>query len=464
MVTHREGPASTLTFWGAVGTVTGSSFLLERDGHRLLVDCGLYQGERVWRRRNWAPQPYLPSDIDDIVLTHAHLDHCGRIPALTREGYAGRVWCTEGTRRLAALVLRDSAHLQEEYAEAARAGGFSRHDPPHPPYTGADAESAIRALRPIAYNTPQVLPSGAVLTLGRAGHILGSATAHVRLDRASVLFSGDLGRTSHPLLRPREDPPAARTVVVEATYGDRAHPDPGDAHGAFAEAINGALGRGGSVLVPAFAIDRTEVVLRALSDMTRAGSIPDVPVHVDSPMAIAAWDVYRSADLRGELRADLPARVVDNLDLHLAHSAEESIELNHPRRPSIVVSASGMLAGGRIVHHLQSMLPDSRNTVVLTGFQASGTPGRLLADGATELRLYGRYVPVRAQVVTDEGFSVHADSDELLAWLERLPHAPETVYVVHGEDQARRRLAEKVRAATGWCVAVPGLGESVRVD
>jgi metallo-beta-lactamase family protein len=456
---------ATLTFLGAAGTVTGSKFLLEQDRRRTMVDCGLYQGETTWRRLNWKPLPVSAGSISDVVLTHAHLDHCGHLPALVREGFTGPTWCTQGTAALAAIVLRDSAHLQEEDAENARLWGFSRHDPPLPLYNAADAEKAITSFSPTDYDHAVELDSGAQLSLSRAGHILGSASALLTIGGGTVLFSGDLGRTGHPLLLPRDPPPAARSVVIESTYGDRAHPaDATFRHEVLAEAICRTVKRGGSVLIPAFAVDRTELVLHALSQLAAAGDIPAIPVYVDSPMALAALDVYRSRWARLDLRPDLPARLVDLPDLHSAHSAEESMRLNEPPRPSVIISASGMATGGRVVHHLQHLLPEARHTVVLTGYQAVGTRGRQLAEGATELKMFGGYVPVRAEVVVDHGFSVHADANELLTWLQALPAAPETVYIVHGEPWSARSLAAKVRAETGWCTVVPKLGERVRVD
>jgi metallo-beta-lactamase family protein len=456
---------ATLTFLGAAGTVTGSKFLLEQDGRRTMVDCGLYQGERAWRRLNWQALPVRAGSICDVVLTHAHLDHCGHLPALVREGFEGPTWCTHGTAALAAIVLRDSAYLQEEDAEHARLWGFSSHDPPRPLYNAADAEKAITSFRPLDYHQRSVLRSGADLSFSRAGHILGSASALVTMGPGTVLFSGDLGRTGHPLLLAREAPPAARTVVIESTYGDRDHPADGTpAHEILAQAICRTVDRGGSVLIPAFAVDRTELVLHALSKLAAAGDIPAMPVYVDSPMALAALDVYRSQSVRQDLRPDLPARLVDLPDLHAAHSAQESMRLNEPRTPSVIISASGMATGGRVVHHLRHLLPDPRNTVVLTGYQAMGTRGRQLAEGATELKMFGLYVPVRAEVVVDPGFSVHADGTELLAWLRALPAPPETVYVVHGEPQSARSLAARIRAETGWSSVVPELGERVRVD
>ncbi len=456
--------AGTLTFLGGTGTVTGSRFLLDGDGGRHLVDCGLYQGERAWRRRNWLPFEPPADTVDHVVLTHAHLDHCGYLPALVRQGFTGPVTCTPGTAALTAIVLRDSAHLQEEDAAAAREQGFSRHDPPLALYDAADAERAITLLRPHPYGEEVALGPHASVSLTRAGHILGSASALVDLGGARVLFSGDLGRLEHPVLLSREDPPAAATVVVESTYGDRAHPAPaGEPHAVLADAVRRTIARGGSVVIPAFAVDRTELVLHALARLLRADAIPAVPVFVDSPMALASLAVYRQAEMRGELRADVGADLVDLPGLHAARTVEESMRLNQPRTPSIIVSASGMATGGRVVHHLRHLLPDRRNTVVLTGYQAVGTRGRALQDGARQLKMHGRYVPVRAEVVVDEEFSVHADADELVQWLERLPEPPETVYVVHGEPAASHALATRLRDETGWCVVVPEVGEKVRV-
>jgi metallo-beta-lactamase family protein len=456
--------SGTLTFLGGTGTVTGSRFLLTHGDERYLVDCGLYQGERSWRRRNWEPFTPPADTIAHVVLTHAHLDHCGYLPALVRQGFDGPVTCTQGTAALAAIVLRDSAHLQEEDAQTAREQGFSRHDPPLALYDAADAEAAIARFRPQPYGSPVELGADVRVTLSRAGHILGSSSALVDVGGARVLFSGDLGRHDHPVLLPREDPPAAGTVVVESTYGDRDHPRPvGEPHAHLADAVRRTIARGGSVVVPAFAVDRTELVLHELARMIRAGAIPVVPVHVDSPMAMASLAAYRRPELRAELRPDVGEDFFDLPGVHAARSVEESMRLNQPPRPCIIVSASGMATGGRVVHHLRHLLPDRRNTVVLTGYQAVGTRGRALQDGARQLKMHGRYVPVRAEVVTDEEFSVHADAAELVEWLQRLPSPPETVYVVHGEPASSKALAARLRDETGWCVVVPEVGEKVRV-
>ncbi|HEV7147986.1 MAG TPA: MBL fold metallo-hydrolase [Pedococcus sp.] len=455
----------TMTFLGAAGTVTGSKFLLEEGGSRVLVDCGLYQGERQWRRMNWEPLSEEPSTIDDVVLTHAHLDHCGYLPALVRQGFSGPVWATPGTCGLADIVLRDSAHLQEEEAQFAQRGGYSRHDPPQPLYTVADAERAVRQLEPCDYGQPTTLRSDARVSLSRAGHVLGSASALVSFGDDQVLFSGDLGRPQHPLLLPRSAPPVSRTVVIESTYGDRVHPGrEATDHEVLAAAIRRTVGRGGSVVIPAFAVDRTELVLLALARLQAAGSIPEVPIHVDSPMALAALDVYQRPDLAGELR---PEALRDLSELHgvrEARSADESRRLNNPGRPCIIVSASGMATGGRVVHHLASLLPHPNNTVVLTGYQAVGTRGRALQDGAKQVKIHGQYVRVRAEVVVDSTFSVHADASELVQWLGEMPEPPQTVYVVHGEPDSSAALADEVRASIDATVVVPRLGERVVVS
>lgn len=456
--------SAILTFLGAAGTVTGSKTLLEHDRRRALVDCGLYQGERQWRRLNWERFPVAASSLEDVVITHTHLDHCGYLPALVRQGFAGPVWCSSGSAALVPIVLRDSAHLLEAEAEYARMSGYSRHDPPLPLYTAADAERAISALTVTGYNSPTTLDSGGELTLVRAGHVLGSSSALLEVGDTSVLFSGDLGRPHHPLLRARPRPPAARHVVLEATYGDRTHPAGDPDHHEMAACIRRTVERGGSVLIPAFAVDRTELVLEALGRLRSHGLIPDVPIHVDSPMALKVLEVYRSSAAAGELVEDIETTLDSLPHWKVAWTADESRALNRPRTPSIIVSASGMADGGRVVHHLSSMLPNPRHTVLLTGYQATGTRGRALAEGAREVKISGMYVPVRAEVALDGGFSVHADADELLDWLHELPDEPQSVFINHAEPQAAEALAERVRTETAAIAVVPRLGERVRID
>ena len=460
----------TLTFLGAAGTVTGSKFLLELDGGaaptRVLVDAGLFQGLRELRRRNWEPFPVPPSSLDAVVLTHAHLDHCGYLPALARDGFTGPVWATDGTADLAELVLRDSAKLQEEDAAYAAAKGFSKHAAPKPLYDSSDVERLLPLIRQVPFDTEVEVAAGVRATWRPAGHILGSSTVQVVVDGRRVLFSGDLGRPSHPLLRPPAPPPSSEVVVVESTYGDRGHEPNGEV--ILTEAVRRTVERGGTVLIPAFAVDRTEVVLMALRRLIAAGVVPRVPVFVDSPMALSALAIYQAAleSHSAELRDDLgdPATVFDPGDLRRARTAQESMDLNSPRVPCIVVSASGMATGGRVVHHLKSMLPDRRNTVLLVGYQAVGTRGRDLAEGATELKMHGKYVPVRADVVTVPGFSVHADADELMAWLRDIPEPPDIAYVVHGEADASAVMVRRIHDELGWLAVAPRDGERVRIS
>jgi metallo-beta-lactamase family protein len=454
-----------LTFLGAVGTVTGSRFLVDGAEGSILVDAGLYQGVADLRRRNWETLDLDPASLDVVVLTHAHLDHCGYLPRLVRDGFHGPVVCTAETAALTGIVLRDSAHLQQEDAAYANAAGFSKHRPALPLYDDQDVEKTLPLLEPTAYGHLVVVAPGITVTLHPAGHILGSSTALVEVDGSRVLFSGDLGRPHHPLLRPPEDPPAADVVVVESTYGDREHPPPDD--DLLADAVRRTVARGGSVLVPAFAVDRTELVLLELDRLRRAGRIPDVPVYVDSPMALAALDVYRTAAMETD-GSVLPGAARDHLlelsGIRAVHDAEGSARLNQPAYPCIVVSASGMATGGRVVHHLRHQLPDPRNTVVLTGYQAEGTRGRLLLEGARQVKMHGRYVPVHAEIVQVPDFSVHADGGELVAWLGRMPTPPHTAYLVHGEPRSARALADRIRSELGWNVVVPRLGERVRLD
>jgi len=429
------------------------------------VDAGLYQGLAELRRRNWEPFGSDPASLDAVVVTHAHLDHSGYLPRLVRDGFRGRVLCTRETAQLAAIVLRDSAHLQEEDAAYANESGFSKHHPALPLYDARDVERVLPLFEPVAYGERVPLSDDTSVTLQRAGHILGSASALVEADGARALFSGDLGRPHHPLLEPPDDPPRANAVVVESTYGDRAHP-PDDDGALLAEVVSRTADRGGSVLVPAFAVDRTELVLLALRELREAGRIPDIPVYVDSPMALAALEIYRSAAHRpgSGMRAGSPELAGGHVvEIHDAASSER---LNKPKEPCILISASGMATGGRVVHHLRYQLPDPRNTVILTGYQAEGTRGQQLASGARQVKVHGRYIPVRAEVVQLPTMSVHADGDELIAWLTRMSSAtpPPTAYVVHGEKQSAAALARRIRQELDWCAVTPRLGERVVVQ
>jgi metallo-beta-lactamase family protein len=465
----NPGPAPILTFLGATGTVTGSKFLVETAGARVLVDAGLYQGVKRLRVRNREPFPVEPSTIDAVVVTHAHLDHVGYLPALVNAGFAGHAFCTGRTAELARIVLTDSGRLQEEEAEYANAHGFSKHHPAEPLYTEADAHRAASRCKPLPFDTTVEIAPGVQVTLQPAGHILGSAGALLELgaEPARRLYlSGDLGRDDHPVLEPPAPPPAADALVVESTYGDRRREPEGALLERLAEAITRTAARGGMVVIPAFAVDRTEVVLLALARLQRAGRIPALPIYADSPMALSVLDVYRDAIAArdGDVRSSIDGvEALARGSVHEAHTRWESMELNALRVPSIIISASGMATGGRVLHHLARILPDSRNTVVLAGYQAEGTRGRLLANRVPSVKMLGRYVRVAAEIVDADAFSAHADADDLVAWLARAPAPPATLYVVHGEPDASATLADRVRAELGWNAVVPADGERVTV-
>jgi metallo-beta-lactamase family protein len=456
---------STLTFLGGTGTVTGSKFLFDTGKSQVLVDCGLFQGLAPLRRRNWQRPPLDLDRLDAVVLTHAHLDHSGYLPVLARHGWRGPVFTTGGTADLAAIVLADSAHLMMEEARQANEFGWSKHKPALPLYDADDADRATRLFRPIDFGAVRSVADGVDLEFGRAGHILGSAWAHLTLGERSVVVSGDLGRPAHRVLRSPEPRPACDALLIESTYGDRPHDDAA-ATELFAETIRRTAARGGSVLIPAFAVDRTEVVLIELARLVRAGQIPDLPVLVDSPMALASLRIYRKAVAKGwpEIRPELMdgEDAFDPGQLAELHTATQSMQANNPRRPSIVISASGMATGGRVLHHLKHMLPDNRHTVLIVGYAAVGTRARSLVDGAREIKIHGRYVPVKAEVQVLDAFSAHADADELVAWATTGP-APATTYVVHGEPESAATLADRLETGHGWTAVVPRDGERVVV-
>lgn len=466
MATDTSSAHSTLQFLGAAEAVTGSKFLLTSGQRRLLIDDGMFQGPKALRERNWNPLPVDPSSITDVLITHAHMDHVGMLPRLVAHGFRGPIFATEGTVRLAEIVLRDGAKLQEQEAKDANRGGWSKHANPLPLYTSDDVERTLPLFVPVPFDEDLDLDDGIVARFTRAGHILASASITVWTPTTSIVFSGDRGRREHPVLKARDLPPGAPTVLVESTYGDRPHPKPELLpHEGFADVVRRTIEKGGSVLVPAFAVDRTEVVLKAIAELRRDGRIPFTPVYVNSPMANAALDVYRS--MPWELREDLrPDDLLEFEGLHAVRSADESIELtagNHP--PAIIVAASGMATGGRVLHHLQTMLPNSRNAVVFTGFQAAGTRGRQLVEGATKLKMYGEYVPVKAEVFQDHEFSVHADGDDVIEWLGNLNPRPRTVYCVHGEPEAATALAARIeRELPGVNAIVPSHDEIVVLD
>lgn len=455
----------SISFLGGVRTVTGSRFLVETPSARVLVDCGLFQGLRELRDRNWAPFPVSPRDLDAIVLTHAHLDHVGAVPIVVRDGFEGRVTCTPDTAALAGIVLPDSGHLQEEDADHANRRGSSKHHPALPLYDETDARRSLDRFTAAPFHVPVAVADGVTVTFRPAGHILGSATVELHADDRTVLFSGDLGRPAHhPLLGPPDPAVDTDVLVLESTYGDRRHPHHEESIERLASTVRRTVGRGGTVVIPAFAVDRTEVILAVLAELRQADSIPDLPVYVDSPMALRALRVYRAAltggavDLRPEVVGGDPFA---SLDVHEAPGPEDSKALNGLRYPAIIVSASGMASGGRVLHHLERRLPDPRSTIVLAGYQAAGTRGRTLLEGARQVKMYGQYVPVRAEVVDLPGLSQHADAGELVRWACSSPTSIPTTFVVHGEEEASEALAEALAARTGELAVVPRLGERV---
>jgi len=465
----KRPAACTLRFLGAAGTVTGSRFLIKTPACTTMIDCGLFQGLKELRLRNWQPLPLAPNEPGSVILTHAHLDHSGYLPALCRDGFRGRILATHGTQALCGIVLPDSGHLQEEEAEYANRAGYSRHSPALPLYTEEDARQSLTRFAPVPFSTPIEAGAGFRATFRHAGHILGAATVLLEIDgehERRILFSGDLGRPSHPLLLPPEAPPACDAIVVESTYGDRIHDDALSIH-LFDEAIARTAARGGIVIVPAFAVDRTEIILFHLRRLIQQGTVPTMPVYVDSPMALAALRLYKDAIVRpgSEIRPEARGKpeLLDPGRLTEVKTVDESIALNDLRGPAVIVSASGMATGGRVLHHLAHRLPDEKNTVILVGYQAEGTRGRSLLDGAKSVKMLGRYVPVRAEVVNVPAFSVHADRAEIITWLRGAPSPPKEVYVVHGDPAAAESLRAEIWKQLGWNVVVPRHLEQVRL-
>jgi metallo-beta-lactamase family protein len=450
----------TITFLGATDTVTGSRFLVTSAQSKVLVDCGLFQGIKSIRKKNWDPFPVDVKTIDSVILTHAHLDHCGYLPLLARQGYENPIFATHFTTELASVILHDSAHLQMEDAKYAAKKGYSKHEVPLALYNADDAENALKLFKRVQFHTRMQVAEDAWVTWYPSGHILGSAFVVLEIDGKKLLFTGDMGRNNHPLLTSPDNPPQEDfdAVITESTYGDRIHDAmPED----FARELNAAIKRGGSILIPAFAVDRTEVILMALRDLMERKLIPLIPIYVDSPMALAALNFYRQAIEQdtAEIREGVSEKwrnqdPFDSGKLMQALTTEESKKINEITETSIIISASGMATGGRVVHHLEHMLPDSKNTVILVGYQAAGSRGRLLEEGVTELKMHGKLVPVHAHISKVESFSVHADGDELIAWMGKAKK-PKKVFVIHGEQGAQEAMATRLTDELGWNAIVP---------
>jgi metallo-beta-lactamase family protein len=447
-----------LTFLGGSGTVTGSKALIEHDGQRVLIDCGLFQGLKQLRLRNWDALPVEPARIDAVVLTHAHLDHSGYLPRLVDGGFSGRVHATQATGELCHLVLPDSGRLLEEEAAYANRHGFSRHKPALPLYDEAQARRALEHIDGHAYDTEFEPLPGLRVRFAMAGHLLGAASVHVEWGGRSVLFSGDLGRDDDLLMKPPAPPARADHVVIESTYGDRLHGG-GDPLDALAQTISRTAARGGVVIVPSFALGRAQTLLLAIHRLKAARRIPDLTVYLNSPMAADATRLYERHSTLHQLSRAQCAEVFGAVKI--INDVEESKRLNQLRWPSIIVSASGMASGGRVVHHLKAYAPDPRNTVLFVGHQAAGTRGAALVGGATAVKIHGQYVPVRAEVAHLDSLSAHADRDGLLRWLRALPAPPRDVFVNHGEPAASDALRLAIEESLGWRVRVAEHGQPI---
>jgi metallo-beta-lactamase family protein len=460
-----------LTVLGAGRCVTGSKYLLEWKNYSAMVDCGLFQGPAENRRKNWQRLPYPPKKIGAVVLTHAHIDHSGWLPRLVRQGFKGPVYCTPPTRDLLRVLLPDAAHIQEEEARYANKKGYSKHSPALPLFRAADARAALKLLEPVDFDEWLALHGGIRFRFHRQGHILGAAAVELETkvsggDRKTVYFSGDVGRHGVPILREPVPYPGSDVLLLESTYGDRFHGE-ADPPAALAEAVQAGLRRGGIILIPAFAIDRTQELLYMLHELMVDGDLPEIPIFLDSPMAIEATALYsRSLE---EHDAEMRHYFADQVNpifpsnLKATPTSSESRKLNSLKGPAIIISASGMATGGRILHHLKLRLPHEQNTVVFVGYQAEGTKGRRLVEGEPEVKIHGEWIQVKAHIAQVTGLSAHADAGELTVWLSRREKEPEAVYLIHGEYQAQQALAARLNEDFGWQPKIPELGETITI-
>ncbi|MDM7941840.1 MAG: MBL fold metallo-hydrolase [Hydrogenophaga sp.] len=447
-----------IRFLGGAGTVTGSKYLVEHDGQSLLVDCGLFQGYKQLRLRNRDPLPVLPNHIGAVLLTHAHLDHSGYLPLLAREGFHGKVWATPATRDLAKILLPDSGHIQEEDAAFANRKGFSKHSPALPLYTESDALDSLKLFRTVAMHQAFEPLHGWTARFSGAGHILGAASLLLEVGGRRILFSGDLGRPDDALMLAPDAPPAADVVVCESTYGDRDHPDE-DVLAELGPALSRVAARGGSAVVPVFAVGRAQALLHAIAQLKASGQLPlSLPVYLDSPMAIHSTELFEHHMGEHRLSAE-QCRAMSQV-AKMTRTADESKAIARQHGPKVILSASGMATGGRVLHHLVQYLGDHRNMVVLTGYQAPGTRGATLANGGTQLRIHGQDLPVRAEIVQLQSASAHADAGQLLAWLRALPQPPRRVFVTHGDMEASDRLRHRIEIELRWQALVPEHGST----
>ncbi len=442
-----------IKFLGATGTVTGSKYLLTSGAKRILVDCGLFQGLKQLRLKNWAKLPINPREIDAVVLTHAHIDHSGYLPLLVKNGFSGKVYCTEGTRDLCNILLPDSAHLQEEEAEYANRRGFSKHKPALPLYTRADAIKALGLMVAVKFEQDVDLGDDTTLRFSPNGHILGSAFVRIHNKHTSVLFSGDIGRPNDILMQAPVRIKQADYLLVESTYGNRLH-EKDDPKIKLAAIINKTVKHKGVVLIPVFAVGRAQELLFYIHLLKSSGAIAqDIPVYLNSPMAVDATEIF--INHRGEHRLSPEQCAALNRTAHMVNSAEESKALNEAKGPMIILSASGMASGGRVVHHLKAFAPNPNNTILFVGFQATGTRGAAMLDGAESIKIHGQYVPVNAKVELISNLSAHADYAEILDWMGGFESPPKKTFIVHGEPGAADAMRIHVQETLHWRTVVP---------
>ena len=447
-----------ITFLGGAGTVTGSKYLVEHDGQKLLIDCGLFQGFKDLRLRNWNPLPVTPQDVDSVILTHAHLDHSGYLPLLYRQGFKGKVHATPGTCDLCAILLPDSGHIQEEDAAFANRHGYSKHSPALPLYSKFDALKSLNLLHPVEVGTTFSPLKGWNATFLYAGHILGAASVLLEVAGRRILFSGDLGRPDDAIMNPPDQPPNADTVLIESTYGNREHPHE-DIMAELGPSLKRVAARGGVAVVPVFAVGRAQAVLHAIAQLKAQDAIPhSLPIFLDSPMAVHTTELFSRHPHAHRLQGE-DLRALKHVAT-MIETPEQSKALGNRHGPMIILAASGMATGGRVLHHLARYLPDHRNMVILTGYQSPGTRGASLASGASTLRLHGQYISVHAEVVQLQSSSAHADAKQLVGWLGQMKQPPEQVYVVHGETDAANALRQKIEQDLKWRAVVPELGST----